>query len=268
MYNTYGGCKYMQNVTNALLNCLTVSIPEEIVWFFLTMILLKRFDLLDRYRWKENIKWLLIPVIPTAISINLFRYILSFPKIYMFFVTLSLFIILISYVIKKTKRIEEKYIYLKVILYSFIGITIVTLTECFYMPIILYIMKINITQANNNISINFLLSLPERVFQILLIIILLNRNSSSNTIYIFKYREILVTATIFIGIILFSLISIIRAIGQFNLLINLSLWMQVLVGVTLVLIPTVLVSVYFLPINFLIDKLNKTQQSYENILDD
>lgn len=64
----------MENVVNGLMNLILVSLPEEFIWCITVLIFLRRFDLLDKYRWKENIKWLAIPVLFSSISINLLRF--------------------------------------------------------------------------------------------------------------------------------------------------------------------------------------------------
>ena len=66
----------VQNITNAILNFLSISLFEEFGWVLLILIFLKRFDLLDRYMWKQNIGWIFIPTILTSISINVFIYII------------------------------------------------------------------------------------------------------------------------------------------------------------------------------------------------
>lgn len=111
----------MQNIINLILNTLFVSIPEETIWVILTLIFLKRFDLLDKYRLKENIKWILLPVIPTAIITNIFRHIVHAPQIVMFIVAQVVFYSLVIYIIKETTIIEEKPPYLKTLLYAFLS---------------------------------------------------------------------------------------------------------------------------------------------------
>jgi len=53
----------MQGVTNALLNMILVSIPEELFLTVMTLIFLKRFDMLDIRMWRYNLKWIMIPIV-------------------------------------------------------------------------------------------------------------------------------------------------------------------------------------------------------------
>ena len=144
----------IHDITNALLNFLLVSVLEEFVWLLITIILLKRFDLLDRYRWKESMREFLIPILPTALYINLSRYVLHMPRIIILFGCIFIFYGLTLYIIKKNSFIDEKLPYLKILMFVFIGILIIGITELIYMPIILYIIQQPVTIMNQNILMN------------------------------------------------------------------------------------------------------------------
>ena len=72
---------HMQGVTNALLNMVLISLPEEIFVTCMTLILFKRFDLLDIRMWRRNIKWIIIPSLLMAMCISIFKYIIILPKL-------------------------------------------------------------------------------------------------------------------------------------------------------------------------------------------
>ena len=91
----------MQNVINALLNTILVSIPENIFLVTMTLIFLRRFDMLDVRMWKHSLKWIMMPVIPVAIMINLFRYIIIIPKPINSLLSLGIMIGLIVYIVIK-----------------------------------------------------------------------------------------------------------------------------------------------------------------------
>lgn len=261
----------MQNVINALLNFLAVSVPEECVWCILTLIFLKRFDLLDRFRWRENIKWLLIPIIPTAISINIFRYILHTPKIIMFLVSGAIFYGLIIYIVKKTSFASQEVSYLKVLFYAFLSNLILVITEFIYLPIILNIIAEPIIFVNENIGLNFLLSIPSRVFQILTIIFILNRYANQD-IQIFKNiinSKLLLSITVtFISIILFIMFGITTILYDSGIIYNMSLISQILIGILIVTIPTLIIFFYLVPINHLMNKLVLARKSHQNMFED
>jgi hypothetical protein len=69
----------MSSEIKALISTLIIGIPEEIIWVTTIFVLLKRYDLIDFKRIKENYKWLLIPALPVAILINIGKYIMSIP---------------------------------------------------------------------------------------------------------------------------------------------------------------------------------------------
>lgn len=261
----------MQNVINALMNTILVSIPEETVWVILTLIFLKRFDLLDRYRWRENVKWVMIPVIPTAISINIFRYILHTPKIVMFVVSGLIFYSLIIYIVKKTSFAEEEVPYLKILLYAFLSSFILCLSELIYVPILLNIITEPITFVNENISLNFLISLPGRIFQILMIIFVLNRYSNKD-IRIFKNiiknKLLLLTTVFFIMIVLIIMFIITNVLYDFGIMQNMSIIIQVIISISIVTIPTLIIFFYLLPINYLMNKLIIVRKSHQNMFED
>lgn len=262
----------MENVINALLNTLMVSIPEELVWFSLVLVFMKRFDLLDRYRWKENIKWFLIPVILTAISTNIFRYLLPVSQITMVIISLSIFIISIIYVLKHKNYIYEKYFYLKVIMFVFISLFIILLTENLYVLAILSILHTSINEINLNWIMNFLFSLPSRVLQILFIMYLLSRVENNLYLHItkdiFYDKKISIALGIFVFILILAWTTLIQIVSNYHVLQLFNIKEQLFIGVMVFLIPTILLaSLIYIIISF-VNKIIKIQKSHQNMLDD
>jgi len=160
----------MQNIINAVLNTIFVSIPESIVWVVFILLLLKRRDLLDFYLWKENLKQIMIPVIPVSISINLMRYILHIDRLTNFIIIEIMMSCLIIYLVKKNNFLNEKINYFKIIFYVVLAdfVMIIT-TEGLCALIIISMLHMTIDQINNNILLNIILSFLPRTIQILLI---------------------------------------------------------------------------------------------------
>ncbi len=262
----------MENWIHALLNCLFVGVPEEIVWCLLSLVFLKRFDLLDKYRWKESIKYLAIPIIPTAVSINVFRYILVTPKIVIFLGSGAIFYSLLVYIVKKTSITEQEVSYLKILIYAFLASLIIGISESVYLPIGLYVSKLTLSEVVNSQTLNILFSIPSRVFQIMLIWILIRKNSSYSKDYflenVFKDKFLAVITVLFMGLILFVVYFIIFIFGDLNIIEQYSLPLQVLITILIVTIPTCLVFLYTIPINHLINHIKKMQISHQNMLDD
>lgn len=262
----------MQNVINLVLNTLFVSIPEETVWVIFTLIFLKRFDLLDKYRWKENIRWIMIPVIPTAIITNIFRYIIHVPQLAMFIIAQAIFYSLMIYIIKESTFIEHKPPYLKVLLYAFLSNIIIFVTEVIYVPLVLGIIQKTIAELNADIYLNILFSTPSRILQIIIIAFLLYGYSKNKECDIFKNiikdKTIAIVSLVFLGVVLIVILFVVVFIGQSKLLIDLSVYLQVIIGVLMVVIPTIIICLYFIPINYLLSKIHNMQKSYQNMFND
>ena len=109
---------HMQGVTNALLNTILVSIPEEAFIVIMTLVFLKRFDMLDIRMWKHSLKWVMVPTIPVAMVINVFRYIIIIPKPTMSLIAFILMNVLILYVVIKNSYSIDKKLIFKTIIFT------------------------------------------------------------------------------------------------------------------------------------------------------
>ena len=129
----------IHNVMNAVLNGITTSTFEEGAWELTVLILLKRFDLLDKYMWKEKIKWLIIPFY-SSIVINILKYIINSPII---FISISAIItiyigIIIMLKAPENNILNEKIAHIKVFLLVLLSFAImIVLTESLYIPLFL-----------------------------------------------------------------------------------------------------------------------------------
>ena len=259
----------VQNIINAVLNMIFISMPESFVWLLITLMLSKRFDLLDRYRWKSNLKYFLIPVLPTAFYINFLRYILHMPRMPILFGCIFIFYSLTLYILKKNLFVDEKLPYLKTLLFVYIGIFIIAMTELIYIPIILYITHLSMDAINQNILINFMLSLPSRVFQILIIITILHKyNKIKLFSNIIRDKVLLIITVLFLSIILLIVFIATKIIHSYCLILNCSLYSQILIGITITIILTLIIFLYLIPINYLINKLFLLNKSHQNMFDD
>jgi len=262
----------MENIINAMLNLVIVSVPEETIWLLMTMIALKRFDLLDRYRWRENIKFILLPIITTAISINLFRYIIIIPKPIMTLISIIVFNVFIIYILKRTSFIEDKWLILKTLLFSFINLFIIILIENLYIVATLSILQISIDTINMNWLSNFLFSLPPRVLQILLVVYFLSRKE--NNLYlrvtknIFYDRKICITIGVLITVLISIWIFSIQILGNYNILQLFTIGQQLFIGVMILFIPTILLGGLIYLVMCFTDAVSKIQKSHQNMFDD
>jgi hypothetical protein len=262
----------MQNIINALLNMLLVSVPEEFIWSVLSLIFLKRFDLLDWRRWKYNLKQLMIPVLPTALMINILRYIIIVPKPIMTLINVVLINVLIIIMLKHNKRVEDKFLIIKSVLFNLLSLFLMTLIEYIYVPTMLFLIKKSINDINNDILLNFLLSLPTRILQIIVVIFILIKKDSQLYVKTIKYilydKFIMITTLIFVGIILSIWVLLVNFFGDFNIIGQLSINQQLLTSVLLLIIPTIIISLLLYIIIYFFSKITRIQKSHQNMFDD
>jgi hypothetical protein len=262
----------MQNIINVLFNTLLVSVPEEFIWSVLSLIFLKRFDLLDWRRWKYNLKQLMIPVLPTALMINILRYIIVVPKPIMTLLNVILINILMIIMLKHNKKVEDKFLIIKSVLFNLLSLFLMMLIEYIYVPTILFLIKKSILEINNNITLNFLLSIPTRILQIIMVVFILIKKDNHLYIKTIKYilydRVVMIFTIAFIGIILWVWILLIDVFGDYHVLNSFTLNQQLLTSVLLLVIPTVIISLVLYIIVYFFSKITKIQKSHQNMFDD
>lgn len=255
-----------------ILNTIAVGIPEEIVCLMITLILLGRFDLIDRHRLKENYKLLILPILFNTIYINTCRYVLIIPQKYTFYSIIIISALFMRYIVyKRPIDNEGKYIFLKILVCTFLTNLILDITESIYMPIFKNVADIDVIKmisTNTNIKYNVFLSLPSRILQFLIITIAVLNEKYRFLIqqlnYILRSKTMLIAITIFTGVLLFSSVWVIRLLNDYNILIDLSFKSRIIIAFLLSVIPTIMISTYFLPINHLVNKIIKKQQAYDN----
>ncbi len=261
----------MDNVINALLNCLLVSIPEEIVWVTLTLVLLKRFDLLDWRRWKRNIKLLSIPIFPVSISISILRYIFIIPKPIMSIFTLIMLITLIYYIVKKTDKIDDTKIY-KVIMFTLIGSLTIIIIESLYIPITLYLTGLNISDVNNSLTNNFLLSLPIRLLQFgIILYIIYSKNYGvkfNKFLEIFKNKFTAISLIVLLSIVIVSRVFFSKVFNNEGFYINMSVDSKLLLGTSLTVLPTIFFMFMIIINIYYTHRTIQIEQKYSNMLDE
>ena len=258
-----------QNIMNAVLNFLSISLFEELGWVLLILIFLGRFDLLDRYMWRCSIKWIFLPVILTSISINIFIYIIP-NFILKFFVSLIIMYCSINYILIKTDPLDEKIKWYKILISIILSIVMMTSAEIIYLPIMLQYVNQPIEILNNNMLLKFIVSLPAKTFQILLIYFMYKKHSQSKKYVsnILKDRILSLVTISFTGLILFALTCVVKIVIGSEMIGKYSIQTQMIISVLITVVPTILIFLYILPINYLLSKLFRVQQSYQQLYDD
>jgi hypothetical protein len=263
----------MQSVINALLNTLFVSIPESLISVLFIFFLLKRNDLLDIYRWKTNLKSIMIIVLPVATSVNIMKYILSINNLTIFITTEIMMIMLIIFTIKKNNVLQEKVNYLKIIIYVLISdfILIIT-TEGLLGLIVIQILGMSVETINNNIYLNIILSFIPRVLQVLLISFCIYKQNVGKMInyieLILKNKILSISMSVFLITIIISNFILGRFIIAMNYLNNYIISIKILLTVLMILIPVIIISSYIISIYNLLWINVKLQKEKDNMLDE
>lgn len=263
----------VQSVINAVLNTIFVSIPESIISVLFILFLLKRNDLLDVYRWRYNLKQIMIVVLPIAISVNLMRYILHTNNLAIFIITEMMLILLMIYIIKKNNVLQEKINYLKIIIYVLLAdfILIIT-TESLCVLVTTTILNTTIEAVNENIWLNIVLSIIPRSLQILFISLCIYKQNVGSIVnyieLILKNKVLSISMGIFLITVIISNVILQRFIIGMNYLNHYIMIIKVSLTVLLILIPLIMICSYTISVCNLMWINIKTQKEKENMLND
>jgi hypothetical protein len=178
-------------IYKVILNTLFVSIPEEIYLVMLTLILIGEFDYWKEDECKKIInKWdysrILIPSVIVALLLNIFKYagndsiISSSICFFVFFILIAITNDILNDA-RPFKWLAKAFIFLVV------GQISIGLTEIIYVPFVLNATGRTLTEINNNILLNFLISLPSRLIQYTFLAILVNRKRKRDKGSFFTY---------------------------------------------------------------------------------
>jgi len=264
-----------ESITNAVMNFLLVSLPEESIWLISILILMKRFDLLDKYMWRDKIKYLIFPILLSSISINFLKYIIVAPRLVISISAILTIYVGIIYILKAPENniLNEKIPYIKIFFYVLSSFAVlIVLVECLYSPIILTYVEKSIIEINSVWTMNFLLSTPARLIQFFMIIILLslqNRKAYLNIMQsIFSDNKISLTIIIFISILIIFWTLLINIFGNYKILSLYNVNEQILFSILLFLVPSMLLILMIYLVILFIEKINKLNKSHQNMFED
>jgi len=265
----------IHNIINALMSGLFVSIPESFIWVLTVLIMMRRFDLIDKYRWKDNIWYLMLPVISSSVIINMLRFIINAPRIIISLIAILTIYISMIYILKSPKInfLNEKVKYLKLFLLVLLNFAMmIVLVESLYIPIFLKYLGKSIIEINNQWQTNILMSIPERLIQFILIMFILS--IQNRKIYLDIIKSI--TNDKIISLIIISFITtlivfwtfLINIIGDYNILSQYNINKQILISVSLLIIPSTLLILMISLIVLFVEKIGKLQKSHQNMFGD
>lgn len=254
---------------NALLNTIFVSIPEETIWVVFILMILKRYDLLDRYRVKQNLKWWAILVLPMAILVNVFRYVIIIPRILATLGTLIMFCLLVIYVVKKTDVANESTTF-KTILSLLLSICFIFLTDGTTAPFLTYYLNVPMIEINNNIILNILASFIPRLIQIAILFYIATKKIKYFTFLttIFKNKFTIIMLNCFLGIMIGFWFVVIILFGNYINVHDYSIMTKILSGIVIIFIPLALIGIFIATMIYFLNYIDKNNRYHSNELDD
>ena len=260
----------MQSITNAVLNLLFVSIPEEAFIAIIALTLLNKLDnLFDIYMWKNNLKWLMIATLPTSILVCVLRFMLLVPQTTVVKLAMTLMITSMVYiVIKNSDKITILLIF-KTAMFTLAGFVITGILEYAYCPIIFSLLHKPQEFFNNVFLYNFLLGLPARVLYTCVVVFIIMKKNGKVKVNLF---DILIKSKLFIGSFVVTILSVVsliiyiaKLVKNESILFSFQFIDQFIIIVIITSVPTIFITLLLVVINYLISGERKNQQMYENI---
>jgi len=257
-------------LTNAIINTIFTSLPEEGFVAIITLIFLKLNNLLDIYTWNKSLKWIALAVLPVSILINIFKYIILVPKQNMMISTMILMILLMEYIVLNNSYDINISLILKTAIYTIAGFVIVGIVELSYCPLVLSILDRPISFFNDNVFYNFLLGIPARVLYLCVISFVIMRRNNSVHVDLFRAvfkNKFFVYSFIVIVVARITTIAYITKLIEMNsILIYLQFVDKLIIIVALVCIPILFITWLLMFVNNLLCKEQIKFQNYENMV--
>jgi len=212
----------------------------------------------------------MIPVIPVAIMINIFRYIIIIPKPIISLTGLIMMNAIMIYIITKNSYSVNKKLIIKTILFTFVSFVIIGLVEILYIPIVLSLLHQPISYFNDNISYNLLLTLPARIIEICILLFIIIRKNNSIQVNLFNtiVKNKFFTNS-FLAIVIFTVLVIIyiaKLIMINDILVDQTILDQLIIIMTIISAPIILITWFLTFVNYLLTKEKQIQQTYENLI--
>lgn len=155
-----------------LLNIILVSIPEILFMVLLVILIMRRYDLLDKYTINEKLQTILIKiVIPDALITSYILFGWDINSYLRVFINIGVFNLLVMIVLFEKKDL------ILVFFASLVSFGTVVITEVITTLILIYVFNIDLKMINSSAIINFIIIAPGRLFQYSIIyIIYLKKN--------------------------------------------------------------------------------------------
>ncbi|RCX10448.1 hypothetical protein DFR58_12940 [Anaerobacterium chartisolvens] len=192
-----------------LWNVIFVSIPEETFLVCFILVLQKKFDYLNFSNKIMFSKFAVAILIPAILS-NILKYFgIEGNNVLLFFIPTLIISMLIIYKANTIRKLLDSVV--STLIAVFVWMTI----EFMYMPIVINLISATVVEINSSVFLNFLLTIPERLLEILIIAYFLKRKFNAFKIDIIRTISKSRAMTIFSLILLSINIFIIGLGGKF-----------------------------------------------------
>ena len=257
----------MKDLINITICFFFLAVPEMI---FTTILLIKfmgRKELLDVYRFKENIKWYIFLVVPPSLLISICIYGFKTQRNFASTISLILLYLISTYVFKKTNIEEVKFLKIKIII-MFIPLYISLIAiDLLTAPVLFYVLHLTFEKIYNNIYLLLICSLASRIIEFSIIVFILTYKQRKFQINLLEYiyRNIFFKRFVIIAMILLLIFEtcILKLVIYNNLLSILkSLTGQIIIVIGFTyLIPSIVIIGLYLIINHCVSLLNSVKQT-------
>ena len=235
-----------------IISIIIVSIPEELFLVLFSLILLKRYDLIELK--KDNIFKISIPVVITAVASNILRYYLPSTKDYIIIIGIIIIVasIIIIYGLSRPKEI------IKVIICTLLSMIVYAVIQTAYVPLLLYGTSVPIEELNKPGLLIFIWSLPERAIEFSILSYFLSKKKSFLRVNLIKVisdspKLTMITTVVLLFNILF-IAAVVKVIGYERVLVGLRFDIQIIFIVCLLLLPVLNLAALFIAIYYIKDR--------------
>lgn len=258
----------MNNISQALLSCTFIAIPEYIFMVIITLRLIGRKDKLDFYNLKGNTISILKIVIPPAIVINILNIIFQSP--FNSLIALIILYLLLIYTLKNDSLVIYPKLFIKTFLFFILSILISISIEMVSFPIIFKLVNKTYLEIKMDFLLVILCSLSSRIIDIIILVfVLINKNNKFQiniSEYIFKNKFFMrLITSLGLALILFE--GYIMKLILLNNLLGIvdSIYEQLLIVIgSTFLIPSILILVVYTCTNYCVTIINSEKQSNLN----
>ena len=258
----------MDNLVKIFINFFLIAIPEVIFMVILLIKFMKKNEFLDIYRFKENIKWYLILIIPPSLIISILLYGFAIQQNVASLINLILLYFLSIYVFEKTKIEEVNYLKVKLLI-RFIPLYLSLMAiDLLTAPVWFYIFNLNYQEISKNIYLVLICSVPSKIIEFVIVIFIITYKQIKIQINILEYICVNIFFKRFVVITMISLLIFEICILKLILFNNLLNIMNTLIGqivfiiCTTYLIPSIVITGLYLIINHCVSLLNSVKQAY------